>query len=449
MDRNALGETEFEMQQVVGYGLVEPDGSIRAHVPADTAINITVLDGNGRQFIEHTHWIQAREGERRFCKGCHSSRLTTTNPIPGTATMAETRASDTFNNPNYSNLSGSPSYTDYWTPIYNAQNGTSISPQAPISITYSGLSASPIKGPASCATTWSAKDCAIVINFQDHIQPILTAKCASCHSGIAAAAGLDLGATMSGEFARTMGYQSLLVGNPLLDANGKPIITINEDGELMIAREVPPVTPGSARGSRLIERMFEQPLLASASSTTQRAFCRAGGTACVNSATYQDHTAIASPLNASEKRIITEWIDIGGTYFNDPYSGSTLRSVAAQLSESVFACKVQPILQANCASCHQPFGGNGSSSGSANPNFAPSRFVLTGNTPADFGVTATMVTNIAAPDSSLLLLRPSRIITDTPPHPGTPTTPSTPFLPSGSANYNAIRAWITGTLTCQ
>ncbi|HEX9496808.1 MAG TPA: hypothetical protein VF926_00085, partial [Mycobacterium sp.] len=207
MNRNALGETEFEMQQIVGYGLVEPDGSIRAHVPADTAINITVLDGNGRQFIEHTHWIQAREGERRFCKGCHSSRLTTTNPIPGAAaSMAETRASG---DASYSTLAGSPTYTDYWTPIYNSQNNTSLPSQAPISITYSGLSASPVKGPASCATTWSAKDCAIVINFPDHIQPILAAKCSSCHSGINAAAGLDLSAAMSGEFARTLGYQSL------------------------------------------------------------------------------------------------------------------------------------------------------------------------------------------------------------------------------------------------
>jgi hypothetical protein len=442
MNRNALGETEFEMQQIVGYGLVEPDGSIRAHVPADAAINITVLDGNGRQFTEHTHWIQAREGERRFCKGCHSSRLTTTNPTPGAAaTMAETRASG---DANYSNLAGSPIYTDYWTPLANTQNGTSIPPQAPISITYSGLSASPVKGPASCATTWSAKDCAIVINFPDHIQPILTAKCASCHSGIAPAAGLDLSATMSGEFARTMGYQSLMVGNPLLDANGEPIITVNEDGEFMIAREIPPVTPGSARGSRLIERLFEQPLLAGASSTTQRAFCRAGAAACVNGATYQDHTVIPSPLNASEKRIITEWIDIGGTYFNDAYSGTTLRSAAAQLSESVFACKVQPILQASCASCHQAFGGNGTSSAPANTNFTSNRFVLTGNTPADFGVTATMVTNIAAPDSSLLLLRPSRAITDTPPHPG-----ATPVLPSASADYITIRSWIMGTLTCQ
>lgn len=442
MNRNALGETEFEMQQIAGYGLVEPDGSIRAHVPADTAINITVLDANGRQFIEHTHWIQAREGERRFCKGCHSPRLTTTSLTSGTAaTQAETRATG---DPTYSSLTGGPSYTDYWTPIYNGLNGTSIAPQAPISIGYSGLSASPVRGPASCASTWSAKDCSIVINFPDHIQPILTAKCASCHSGLTPAAGLDLSATMSGEFARTLGYQSLMVGPPLLDANGEPIITVNEDGEFMIAREVPPAMPGAARGSRLIERVFEQPLLAGASGTSQRAFCRAGGTGCVNGAVYQDHTAIPSPLNPSEKRIVTEWIDIGGTYFNDPYNGTTLRSAAAQLSESVFACKVQPILQASCASCHQAFGGNGSSGGPANPNFAPNRFVLTGNTPADFGVTATMVTNIAAPDSSLLLLRPSRSITDTPPHPGT-----TPVLPSGSADYSSIRAWIGGTLTCQ
>jgi Hydrazine synthase alpha subunit middle domain/WD40-like Beta Propeller Repeat len=445
MSREALGETEFEMQQIVGYGVVEPDGSIRAHVPADTAINITVLDANGRQFIEHTHWIQAREGERRFCKGCHSARLTTTSPNPGTAaSMAETRAADTVNNPGYSNLGGSPIYTDYWTPVLNAQNGTSFAPQAPISITYSGLSASPVKGPTSCATAWSAKDCAIVINFPDHIQPILTAKCASCHSGLSAAAGLDLSATTSGEFGRTAGYQSLMVGPPLLDANGDPIITINDEGEFMIARETPPVTPGGARGGRLIERVFEQPLLADASSTTQRAFCRAGGASCFNGATYVNHTTIASPLTPAEKRVITEWADIGGTYFNDPYNGTTLRSAAAQLSETVFACKVQPILQSTCASCHQAFGGNGSSSGPANPNFVANRFVLTGNTPADFGVTATMVTNIAAPDSSLLLLRPSRAITDTPPHPG-----ATPVLPSASTDYATIKSWIAGTLTCQ
>src|SRR5262249_57189641 len=158
------------------------------------------------------------------------------------------------------------------------------------------------------------------------------------------------------------------------------------------------------------ERRFEQSLKADASAGSKRAFCRAGGSGCLNGGVYQDHTTIASPLTAAEKRIITEWIDVGGTYFNDPYNGATLRSAAAQLSESVFACKVQPILQSTCASCHQAFGvggTNGSSSGPANPTFVANRFVLTRNTPPDLRVTATMVTNIPPPDRSRPLPPPA------------------------------------------
>jgi hypothetical protein len=53
-----------------------------------------------------------------------------------------------------------------------------------------------------------------------------------------------------------------------------------------------------------------------------------------------------------------------------------------------------------------------------------------------------MVTNIAVPDSSLLLLRPSQAITGTPPHPG-----ATPVLPSTDPDYITISSWITGALT--
>ena len=79
MQREALGETEFEMQQIVGYGTIEPDGSLRTDVPANTPILITALDQYGRGFTPHTNWIQTLDQERRFCKGCHSSRLTTTS----------------------------------------------------------------------------------------------------------------------------------------------------------------------------------------------------------------------------------------------------------------------------------------------------------------------------------------------------------------------------------
>ncbi len=54
--------------------VVEPDGSFKLNIPADTPIAFSVLDAQGRAFQTHTNWIQARPGERRTCDGCHSPR---------------------------------------------------------------------------------------------------------------------------------------------------------------------------------------------------------------------------------------------------------------------------------------------------------------------------------------------------------------------------------------
>ena len=72
--RSAIGETEFEMQQILGYAPIEPDGSFKLTVPADTPIGLAVVDAKGRAFQTHTNWIQVRPGERRTCDGCHSPR---------------------------------------------------------------------------------------------------------------------------------------------------------------------------------------------------------------------------------------------------------------------------------------------------------------------------------------------------------------------------------------
>ena len=64
-------------------------------------------------------------------------------------------------------------------------------------------------------------------------------------------------------------------------------------------------------------------------------------------------------LNAAEKRLLAEWMDLGGQYYNDLFDGgSGVRSVTT-LSEATFDGQVLPILQANCASCHQPVGNSG------------------------------------------------------------------------------------------
>ena len=46
--REAIGETEFEQQQILGYAPVEPDGSFKLQVPADTPLALSVIDAKGR-----------------------------------------------------------------------------------------------------------------------------------------------------------------------------------------------------------------------------------------------------------------------------------------------------------------------------------------------------------------------------------------------------------------
>ena len=72
--REAIGETEFEPQQILGYAPVEPDGSFKLLVPADTPLALSILDSKGRSLQTHLNWIQVRPGERRTCDGCHSPR---------------------------------------------------------------------------------------------------------------------------------------------------------------------------------------------------------------------------------------------------------------------------------------------------------------------------------------------------------------------------------------
>ncbi len=72
--REAIGETEFEPQQILGYAPVEPDGSFKLQVPADTPLALSILDAKGRALQTHLNWIQVRPGERRTCDGCHSPR---------------------------------------------------------------------------------------------------------------------------------------------------------------------------------------------------------------------------------------------------------------------------------------------------------------------------------------------------------------------------------------
>ena len=154
-------------------------------------------------------------------------------------------------------------------------------------------------------------------------------------------------------------------------------------------------------------------------------------------ASAPDHSKM---INAAEKRLLAEWIDTGGKYYNDPFNANSGVRTINGLSQDTFAAQVEPILRTTCAAaCHQAVG----SSNTAVPvgtSFRNNRFVLTGDVEGDYGVTVSMISNACSPASNYLLKKPSTV-----PHPQGATGASastTAVLPVGSAAYNTIAAWI-------
>jgi len=440
--RRAIGETNFEMQQILGYAPIEPDGSFKLTVPADTPIALAVIDDQGRAFQTHTNWIQVRPGERRTCDGCHGPRrggalnsgaVVNSMPtgllaamsaahLPG-QTMASTRAAL---DPSALSLTSDPLFTDVWADT--AKPG--VTAKTTLALRYTGNS-----NPANdLATAMPVKG---VINYVDHIQPLWersrglagAVTCTTCHN---ATAKLDLTATMAGT-GRINSYEKLMLGDPLINpTTGQPVTTV-QNGVLVVERGPALVDTaasegqalGLARKSRLIEIMSGQSLMADAGARS----------AHPNPAAPAPNHALM--LNLAEKRLIAEWIDLGGQYYNDPYdANSGVRNITG-LSDVIFESKVLPILRSTCASsCHQGVGSSNSAT-PVGPSFSNDRFVLTGDVTGDYNATLTMINNACSASDNPLLSKPSTV-----PHPATAAGSVGAVLPINSLDYNIIADWI-------
>ncbi len=433
--REAIGETEFEMQQVLGYAPIEPDGSFKLQVPADVPLAFSILDSEGRSIQTHTNWIQVRPGERRTCDGCHSPRrgaslnsgaIVNTQPRALKASVTvqqqsgETLASlRTRLDATALRLQADAVFTDMWADTTVA----GVKARTAITLKYVGNAnpADDLQTPAPSNGT---------INYPEHVAPLWTRArgtngawtCTNCHTD---PDKLDLRATIAGT-GRVSSYEELLLGDPVIDPKtGKPVIELR-DGVPMVVRGPALVetssgamnTAGQTRKSRLGEILWGQSLLAGADALKAHPNPPAGA---------PDHSQM---LNRAEKRLIAEWMDGGGQYYNSPFDSKGVREVST-LSQPVFESKVAPILKASCAGCHQ--------AGIGNPR---NRFVLTGAVEGDFGVTLSMVNDTCNASRNYLLLRPSTV-----PHPAGALDQITALLPVGSANYNTIAAWITAGCT--
>jgi len=427
--RTAIGETEFEMTQILGYAPIQPDGSFKLTVPADTPIALSVIDSQGRAFQTHTNWIQVRPGELRTCDGCHSPRRgaainsgATADSVPAAwlpamqsahqsgETMAETlyRLNSTANQ-----LAPDPATTDQWA-------ASSAQARPTLALSYTGVTSPPSNG---------------IINYPDHIQPIWSANrvtgsvnttCTNCHN--ASDTILNLLSTTGGS-GRETSYDQLMIGVPLLNAAGQPQTMVDE-GVLVIQRADALVNTaadegvalGLARSSRLMEIMAGQTLMTTAAAQ-----------AAHPTPTGLDHSTL---LNAGEKRLIAEWMDTGGKYYNDPFNAQSGIIAVNGLNETTFEAQVYPIILSTCyVGCHQAIGSTATGLPALGTSFRNNRYVLTGDPDGDYQVTLTMITNTCTPANNYLLSKPSVI------HPVGAVGGSV-ILPIGSANYNTISSWI-------
>ena len=432
----AIGLTNFEMQEVVGYVPVEPDGSMLSKAPADTALTISVLDKAGRAFQTHTNWLQVRSGEVRTCNGCHSPRrsLSSINVAPvagnhanamGEETMAETRAR--LNNESAPSLSKDLVFTEYWS------NG--LEPSFTLSL-------------ANLTTP-----------VPEHIQPLWdkdrgAKTCTNCHRNSLLAdpisAGLSLEGGLPGAGGHIISYDQLLRGPFKVDENGNPVPPIvKSNGIVVFPRGPKLVTVGSSanssRTSHLIETIYN---------TELRHFLDVGPT---------DH---ASMLTDDEKWFIATWADVGAQYTNEPYELVNGQYVVRNdiyssrgVSRSVFNQDIHPILKAECTLCHSPSGMSGGSSidpqqfaDEASDDDGFNRFILTGNQSGDFNVTRAMINNLCDPPNNDLILRPkSDNVAPNLPHPQILVDPDDPnntatqpvFSDTGpGSSYDTILTWI-------
>jgi hypothetical protein len=346
LDNTAFGpNVQQGMREIVGYAPVEPDGSVRVKVPANVALAVSVLDANGRRITaRHQNWLQVLPGDELTCNGCHSPQsglshgrgdsfasvyagatgtgvpfantVATFSPDVG-ETMAETRTRVSCQT-DCAALEASLDliYEDAWTdPAVRA-------PDAPFEYAYSGLTTPP-PTTLACVQSWSPA-CRSVINYELHIHPLwgvvrqefdpvdpmlvtadYTCTQGGCHAPVDAmmqtalpAAQLDLTDGLSpDQMDHFNAYRELLFAdNEQTLVNGAPQDVLIDIG------------PDENGNPTLVPVAVGASMSAAGANASNRFFSRfdAGGT----------H---AGWLSSHELRLISEWLDIGAQYYNNPF----------------------------------------------------------------------------------------------------------------------------------
>ncbi len=354
----AFGRSSAQlMRELIGYAPVEPDGSVRLKIPANIPLSLSLLDANGQRIGgRHQQWFSVRPGEQLQCRGCHTADSTAPHGRPDAeASSAHLGAPATgLAYPNTepalfadegetmaevaSRIRGlqSPDRDLHFIDIWTDPALRSKDPE--LNLSYADL-ITPAPQGAACFDNW-VSFCRLAIHYPEHIQPLWTLDrqvfdvvsnellrddtCISCHApsdadGLAQvpAAQLDLSATISSdEPDHLTSYRELLFADneqevvegalrdrlvQATDADGNPLFQTDGEGELILDELGNPIPlmvnvavtpPLSVAGAQASPRLFER-------------FSASG--------------SHAGRLSPAELRLLAEWLDLGGQYYNTPF----------------------------------------------------------------------------------------------------------------------------------
>lgn len=367
-------------REIGGYAPIEPDGSVSVTVPAGQAFNFSVLDENGRRIgARHNHWLQVAAGEVLHCRGCHNANSSLPHGrLDSQPNSANPGAVDLSNGAIgfpatdsialYATATGQTMAQtwDYHRPLGNeARVGHELS----MTVAYRDEWSAPTATPEAAIAdrdydpNWTdiptgrgiivdnldpTLPSRIVVNYVDHIQPIWerqrnpvtdsagveVSSCLGCHDTqsdtVVAAGQLDLSAVSSDIDPDHMrSYRELLSTDmeQWIDAAGniadrqRLCTEIDPDGNVLTLTETLPLpTPmraGRASSSTVFFSCFEGGSCGLDSPPPLPDNCTEdGGTIVPASRDTVVHTGM---LSASELRLISEWLDIGGQYYNNPF----------------------------------------------------------------------------------------------------------------------------------
>jgi len=352
---NIPGSLRRRMNEIIGYVPIEPDGSVMVMVPANVSLSFESLDKNGRRVGgQHAYWLQFQAGETITCNGCHDRNSDTPHgrsdavppsanfgattsgiPFPNTepamiAEMGESMAQTRMRISCETNCAAMlPTvdliYDDSWT------DSAARAKYASFSYLYSDLDTA-IPTTANCQTAWTAL-CRTVINYETAIHPLWSKArqvgiedntCTICHNKVDVdsliqipAAQLDLSdGPSTDEPDHFKAYRELLIADN---------VQIIEDGILQDTLIQDTDTDGNllfeldAEGNQVLD-IDDFPIPIMVPVTANGPSMRAGA---ANSsyflAKFDQGGSHAGQLTPAELKLLSEWLDIGAQYYNNPF----------------------------------------------------------------------------------------------------------------------------------